>query len=753
MKRKLPDKEVIYLESCKSMKQPKSKHFYALFILFIIIVFFGAIYVYSIVTGNILEDAAVINIREVAVHDRNTITMFIEYNWKNQQRIGERLKRNSQKLKTVSQINEYLGLEAYESTFDKVYLLMEDGSYYTDITYRKGSEDPDYYPYMDLFADTDSYKVIGYDSLPVMGSDKVVIYGYRLPDNPKDEVLSGIKIGEDQKEVYAVIGVCKRSSIVDGLVIENYVDESGNTQGYSSVVDEKGEYVVDRKDAASSVSDNLFDIVERCDRSNLTSSDVQEKMLAGEEFWFYMEKNGVRELNYCAPLNSSSVNWYFIMSVNDQVVKDQTKLFVLLIIAAMSAAIIVIIIAFVLTIIMQRETQIAHAQEKAQSEFLSNMSHEIRTPLNGIVGLNYLMMNAIDIPEKHLQIKEWLKKSQNTAEYLLALINDVLDISKLQAGKVEITRAPMFVETMSESVYSMQYDNITGRGVEFIKDIHITVPCIQCDEVHIKQVLMNIVGNAAKFTPAGGSIKFSVNQSMIDENHVMTTFVCEDTGCGMSKEFLNEIFNKFTQDRSSISSSIKGTGLGMAISKLLVNAMGGEIRVESELNKGSTFTVEIPAEICEIPDYLKINTDDAGKTDDNSGSGAKSTKILVAEDNELNAEILMEILSQFGFVPVHAQNGQEAVEIFERSKINEFKMILMDVRMPVLDGCEASARIRKLDREDARTVTIFACTANSFQEDRVKALDSGMDDFLTKPIDVNTLLRKMEKIDREKHNR
>ena len=734
------------------MKRLKSKCFYALFIFFIIIVLFSAIYVYSVVTGNILEDAAVNNIREVAVHDRNTITMFIEYNWKNQQRIGERLKRHSQELKTVSQINEYLGLEAYESTFDKVYLLMEDGSYYTDITYRRSSEDPDYYPYTDLFSNTDSYKVIGYDSLPVMGSDKVVIYGYRLPDNPKDEVLSGIKIGEDQKEVYAVIGVCKRSSIVDGLVIENYVDESGNIQGYSSVVDEKGEYVVDRKDAASSVSDNLFDIIERCDRSNLTSSDVQEKMLAGEEFWFYMEKNGVRELNYCAPLNSSSVNWYFIMSVNDKVVKDQTKLFVLLIIAAMSAAIIVIIIAFVLTIIMQRETQIAYAQEKAQSEFLSNMSHEIRTPLNGIVGLNYLMMNAIDTPEKHLQIKEWLKKSQNTAEYLLALINDVLDISKLQAGKVEITRAPMLVEAMSESVYSMQYDNITGRGVEFIKDIRITVPCIQCDEVHIKQVLMNIAGNAAKFTPAGGTIRFSVNQSMIDENHVMTVFVCEDTGCGMSKEFLNEIFNKFTQDRSSISNSTKGTGLGMAISKLLVDAMGGEIRVESELNKGSTFTVEIPAEICEIPDYLKTNPDEAEKPDDNSGSGVKAAKILVAEDNELNAEILMEILSQSGFVPVHAQNGQEAVDIFERSKINEFKMILMDMRMPVLDGCEASARIRKLDREDAKTVTIFACTANSFQEDRVKALDSGMNDFVTKPIDINTLLRKMEKIDREKHN-
>ena len=733
------------------MKRSKSSFFYAFFIIIIAAVIFLAVYVYSIVTGNILEDAAVSNIREVAVHDRNTITMFIEYNWKNQQRIGERLKRNSEKLKTVDQINEYLGLEAYESTFDKVYLLMEDGSYYTDITYREDSKTPDYYPYMDLFADTDNYKVIGYDPLPVMGSDNVVIYGYKLSGNPKDGILSGIRIGEDQKEVYAVIGICERSTIMDGLVIENYADDAGDPQGYSSVVNENGEYVVDRKDAASSDPDSLFDMMKRCDNSDLTSSDVQEKMRAGEEFWFYMEKNGVRELNYCTPLKSS-VNWYFIMSVNDKVVKDQTGLFVLLIIATMSAAVIVIITAFVSAIIMQRKTQIAHAQEKAQSEFLSNMSHEIRTPLNGIVGLNYLMMNAIDSPEKHLQIKEWLKKSQNTAEYLLALINDVLDISKLQAGKVEVTRAPMLVEAMSESVCSMQYDNITGRGITFVKDLHITVPCIQCDEVHIKQVLMNIVGNAVKFTPAGGTIRFTVEQRMLDEGHVMTTFVCEDTGCGMSKEFLNEIFHKFTQDRSSTSNSTKGTGLGMAISKLLVNAMGGEIYVDSELGKGSTFTVEVPAEICEIPDYLKTDTDAVEKPSDTSGNGVGSMKILVAEDNELNAEILLEILSQFGFVPVHAQNGQEAVEIFERSKINEFRIILMDMRMPVLDGCEASSRIRGLDREDAKTVTIFACTANSFQEDREKALASGMNDFLPKPIDINTLLRKMEKIEREKHN-
>ncbi len=731
----------------------KNKVFYLLATLLIIVVIMVVISIYSILTGNIVENTAVKNIKEVATHDRNTITMFTEFNWKNLQRIGERLKRNCKKLKTVSQINEYLGLEAYESNFDKVYLLMKDGSYYTDITFRKDSKTSDYYPYMDLFADKDDYKVISYDSLPVMDSDNVVIYGYKLDGNPQNNnILSGIKIGEDQKVVYAVIGVCKRSTIVDGLVIENYVDEMGNTRGYSSVVDTNGDYIVDRKDAASSISDNLFDMIENSDDSDLTPDKVKEKMRADEIFWFYMSHDGVRELNYCIPLNSSSVDWYFLMSVNDSVLKEQTNLFILMIIVAMSVTVIVIIIAFVVTFIMQRKTQMAYAQEKAQSEFLSNMSHEIRTPLNGLVGLNYLMINTIDVPEKHNQMKEWLKKSQSTAKYLLSLINDVLDVSKLRAGKVEIVREPLLVENITDSVYSMQYDNISRRGIEYINNINIKVPCILGDEVRIKQVLMNIVGNAAKFTSAGGFIKFSANQNMIDETHVLTTFVCEDTGCGMSKEFLNEIFNEFTQDRSSTSNSTKGTGLGMTISKVLINAMGGDIIVESELNKGSKFTVTIPAEVSDISEYLKMGDEDTEQKTGECADDVKSIKILVAEDNELNAEILMEILNDSGFNVVHAKNGQEVVDIFEKSQIGEFRIILMDMRMPIMDGCEASKRIRSLNRTDAKTVSIFACTANSFQEDKAKALESGMNDFLTKPIDVKLLLQKMDQINREKHS-
>ena len=247
------------------------------------------------------------------------------------------------------------------------------------------------------------------------------------------------------------------------------------------------------------------------------------------------------------------------------------------------------------------------------------------------------------------------------------------------------------------------------------------------DSTRIKQVLMNIVGNAAKFTPKGGSITLSVSQEKTDETHVTTIYRCQDTGLGMSREFIDKIFDAFSQERNKTSDSVKGTGLGMAISKLLVDAMGGDIRVESELNVGTVFTVSLPSEIAE---YTDPHVDEAA-ADEHAVYPGKPVKIL------------MEILSDEGFEVVHAENGQEAVQRFADSETGEFDIILMDMQMPVLDGCSAAMEIRSLNRPDAKTVVIFACTANTFKEDRDRAVESGMNDFLAKPIDVSVLLKKL----------
>jgi CheY-like chemotaxis protein len=263
---------------------------------------------------------------------------------------------------------------------------------------------------------------------------------------------------------------------------------------------------------------------------------------------------------------------------------------------------------------------------------------------------------------------------------------------------------------------------------------NIIAPWIIGDDVMLKQVLMNILSNAAKFTPKGGEVVLSVEQELEDDTRVCTIFKCRDTGCGMSQNILEHIWDSFSQDRGSTDESIKGTGLGMAISKLLVDAMGGEIKAESKLGEGSTFYVTLHSDIVSEPPKREPNL---------KGSSTEQKKILIVEDNELNAEILHEILEGEGFKVEVAGNGQIALDRFKESRVGEFNLILMDLQMPVMDGCTATVEIRKLDREDAATVPIFACTANNFTEDRERADASGMNDFLSKPIDVDELLRKI----------
>jgi CheY-like chemotaxis protein len=286
----------------------------------------------------------------------------------------------------------------------------------------------------------------------------------------------------------------------------------------------------------------------------------------------------------------------------------------------------------------------------------------------------------------------------------------------------------------------MQKSNIESRGVNFELKTDISEPWIIGDEILIKRVLMNIVSNAAKFTDPGGKITLSVSQQKDDADHVATFFCCEDTGRGMSEEFLTHIWDSFSQERHNNENS-GGTGLGMTISKLITEEMGGDITVKSKLGEGSTFTVVLHSEIASAPVPAANISEEAS-----SSPEEKRLKILLAEDNELNAEILTEILKGEGFKVVHAENGKTAVEKFENSPAGEFDIILMDMQMPVMDGCTATRTIRKLERADAQTVPIFACTANSFTEDRNRAIASGMNDFLSKPIDVNEMLTKISAI-------
>jgi CheY-like chemotaxis protein/nitrogen-specific signal transduction histidine kinase len=403
---------------------------------------------------------------------------------------------------------------------------------------------------------------------------------------------------------------------------------------------------------------------------------------------------------------------------------------------------IVVVILLVLVFVLRSQKKLfqANAEARARSIFLANMSHEIRTPLNGIIGLIFLMEKDLKNGAEKSLVKQRLQKAKATAEYLLSLINNILDISKLQAGKVELNQEPLSLEVLLDDILSMQKSSIESRKIHFVVNKEITVPWIIGDNLMIKQVLLNILSNAAKFTPPEGQITFSVEQMREEERRVTTVFTCADTGCGMSEEFQKHIWDSFTQERKKNENSIKGTGLGMAISRLLMQAMGGEIEVQSRLGMGSTFYVILHSEIAlQSPEY-RIVQKEIQRSDPSQN---EKMRILVAEDNELNAEILLEILQSEGYETTYACNGQEAVEKFEQSAPGEIQVILMDMQMPLMDGCEATKEIRSLDRPDAATVLIFACTANNFNEDRERAEACGMNDFLSKPIDVKEMFMKL----------
>ncbi len=695
--------------------------------------------IYTIQLRKVIEHNIIESISETALHDKRFIRTCIEFFIEDLKGIAKRL--DLYECKTIPEMETRLNLENASTEFTHIYLVAEDGRIYTD---RFLVYDP-----------KKSNLAARIDLLPLFSDDSVEVVVSRFDDKAefagisRESILYGIRLNNysvDGIRMIALIGIANINFLQDHMIIDSFII-NGKPNGYSSVIDYNGNYIIGHdKNIYLNDSNNFFHRLESGHSSTLTQESIRKKMKEHETFNFYIN-NDKENLVYFAPFeneNNERINWYFIMSVeNDVLVKRQFTFTMMSLVLLVVAVLILSSLAFYG---LSNHNKLFKANEavKVRSEFLSNMSHEIRTPLNGLIGLNYLISNAIDNKNKLSQVKDWLKKSKSLADYLLSLLNDILDMSKLQSGKIDIINVPFSIEHMIEDIWFMQRDNIERRGVSFVVEKDVPVPWVKGDEVRTKQVLVNIVGNAAKFTPEGGRITLSVSQRREDDARVTTTYRCEDTGIGMSRAFLEKIFDPFSQERDGKSdATLKGTGLGMPISKELVDAMGGEIHVESAPGQGSVFTVILPSPIAEaLPDAEAASAPAHGSTPEER---VKGRKILLAEDAEFNAEFLIELLRDEGFDVVHAENGQTTLETFRESAVGEFDIILMDMQMPVMDGCEAAAAIRKLDRPDAKTVTIFACTANTFKEDMDRAIRSGMDDFLTKPIDIRAFLEKMNK--------
>ena len=384
-----------------------------------------------------------------------------------------------------------------------------------------------------------------------------------------------------------------------------------------------------------------------------------------------------------------------------------------------------------------KEAQDANAANIAKTTFLNHMSHDIRTPMNAIVGFTDIAMKRK--PDK--EVENCLKKIRQSSEYLMTLINDVLDISRIESGKLEYKPVPVDFRNMTDTVLSIARGYIENRDLNFcVSREELKTPYVMADELRIREVLLNIISNAVKFTKDGGTISFAAeNAPGNDDHHIIIRYRISDTGIGMSEEFQSRIFDEFSQENDGARTSYKGTGLGMAIAKKYVDLMGGKIAVSSRQGVGSTFTVEIPLRIAE--QVLTEKEEKLRKDMDLHG-----LHVLLAEDNDLNAEIAVSLLEEQGMIVTRAADGKSALLQFCNTAPGTFDLILMDIMMPEMNGYETTKAIRNLsNRPDGKEIPIIAMTANAFAEDVQAALDAGMDDHVAKPMDMDILISAIEK--------
>lgn len=615
-----------------------------------------------------------------------------------------------------------LNVDAQATQFQKLYLITTKGTVY-DSTYLVTS--------LDELPWADTYQSAAGDFVSRFVIEKreewgeYLLYGTKL-DSP---------VSYDGEQIEGIAGLIPLEEL-SGLINMKSFDG----QGMTLVVEPNGTIITASQYYDKETSLNYF--TELAQSTFLNGSSLEqckEAISQGKSLYTEYVFEGVQYNAMLKPVGDASYGngWFVVVKVPESVSAEQTRSLLnrSLIFFCLLSVIIFVIAAYVFK--NMRAAQIARASERAKSTFLANMSHEIRTPLNGITGLLYLMRQNLDNREKQA---EYLEKAEVSADFLKSVITEVLDMSKIESGQLELYCQRLNLEKPLKEVEMLIGPQAEERKQHFIVDYSgLLTPWVLGDEIRLKQIIVNLLGNALKFTPAGGNITLTVTQELHDKIAV-TTFKIADTGCGMSAEFLERIWRPFEQERRL--DSPNGTGLGTTLSKMLAEKMGGNIEVESRVGEGTVFTIKVPLPLAQ-PEEAPVRVVQESKIT------LTGKQILAVEDNDINREILTEILAAYGAVVTPAVNGQEAVEFFSQSPAFTFDVILMDIQMPVLDGYGAAKAIRAIERPDSASIPIFALTANAFKKEADKAKNCGMDDVITKPLDVNVLLQKLSRLGAE----
>ncbi|GEM_PF-3376567 len=391
-----------------------------------------------------------------------------------------------------------------------------------------------------------------------------------------------------------------------------------------------------------------------------------------------------------------------------------------------------------LNIRLEEAMRKAEAANRAKSDFLFNMSHDIRTPMNAIIGYTGLMRKHY---HDEVRCMDYLSKLEQSSDFLLSLINNVLEMARIESGKVELDEVSFSLVQMAEEVKGLYSDLMKQKQLDFTLQMDITTPCVYVDQVKAKEIILNLVSNAYKYTPEGGKVSLSCRELPSDKpGYAVFQNTISDTGIGMSHEFLPRLFEEFSREKTSTDNKIQGTGLGMPIVKRLVDLMGGTINVESELGKGTTIVVTLTHRIAD-GDSLALQ-----KQEDIDTSIFQDKRILLAEDNDLNAEIAEAVLAEAGFEVERAVDGVVCVDMLLKAQSHYYDLILMDIQMPNLDGYLATRKIRLLQDQAKAHIPIVAMTANAFDEDRKRAAEAGMNGHLAKPINVRQLFRVLQEV-------
>ena len=381
---------------------------------------------------------------------------------------------------------------------------------------------------------------------------------------------------------------------------------------------------------------------------------------------------------------------------------------------------------------LKKSAEQAREASEAKTRFLFNMSHDIRTPMNAIIGFSDLLGKNLDNEEK---VREYLKKIKSSGNFLMTIINQVLEMARIESGTAILKTEAANLSELFYSVNTVLESDIQMKGIHCSIDTNVQHKYVFCDKTKLQEIYLNIMSNAIKYTPDDHAIHVTINETNFDDKKARYVFVCEDTGIGMASEYLPHIFDEFSREHTATENKVSGTGLGLSIVKSFVELMNGRIHVESEPGKGTKFTVEIPLELASEEDICKKELpEQTFMTDKNIGK-----RILLAEDNELNAEIAMELLKEKGFLIDWVKDGQECFDKLEESDDGYYDLILMDIQMPILNGYDTTAKIRQMENPKKASTPIVAMTANAFEEDIAMAQKVGMNGFIAKPLDAEKM--------------